>query len=98
MIKKCTVSQFQYARQKFNMSLKNRFYAALKIFILALHWVPPGKALILRSSEILVNYAFHIGLFNMEIILFDIGKNIVYFYEQSKHEFTMYVNICYNGF
>ena len=58
---------------------KNRFYAALKIFILALHWVPPGKALILRSSEILVNYAFHIGLFNMEIILFDIGKNIVYF-------------------
>jgi len=38
----------------------------------ALHWVPPGKALILRSSEILVNYAFHIGLFNMEIILFDI--------------------------
>jgi len=38
----------------------------------ALTWVPPGKAIILRSSEILVMYAFHIGLFSMDIILFDI--------------------------
>ncbi len=41
--------------------------------------MPPGKAIILRSSEILVMYAFHIGLFSMDIIMFDIGNlDLVY--------------------